>query len=142
VEALKSLDNPYQQKQRNCLVQEVVSNNWSHLKQVNPPITRVPEFVKNELEAFLRCGVFAHGFIRLYCSAFHSSELLAFSYITGLLDVEKNASDIGNDKAYIFDYIDAAITNIQLAAQAGDTVLIMSNGGFQGIYKKLLEVLC
>ena len=32
--------------------------------------TALPEFVKAEFEAFLECGILAHGFLRLRCGAF------------------------------------------------------------------------
>ncbi len=40
---------------------------------------RLPRFVEDELRAFLRCGVLAHGFARVRCSACGHGMLLAFS---------------------------------------------------------------
>ena len=39
----------------------------------------VPEFIKDEFEAFLECGILAHGFLRLRCSECSHEKLVAFS---------------------------------------------------------------
>ena len=39
----------------------------------------VPEFVKAEFEAFLECGILAHGFVRLRCAECAHEKLVAFS---------------------------------------------------------------
>jgi len=39
----------------------------------------VPRFVERELRAYLRCGLLAHGFVRLRCSACGECRLVAFS---------------------------------------------------------------
>ena len=39
----------------------------------------VPEFVKDEFEAYLECGILAHGFLRLRCSECSHEKLVAFS---------------------------------------------------------------
>jgi hypothetical protein len=38
-----------------------------------------PRFVEQELRAFLRCGVLAHGFLRVHCDACGHDRLVAFS---------------------------------------------------------------
>ena len=38
-----------------------------------------PTFVKNEFEAFLECGILAHGFLRLRCGECAQNTLVAFS---------------------------------------------------------------
>jgi len=38
-----------------------------------------PRFIEQELRAFLRCGVLAHGFLRLHCDACGHDRLVAFS---------------------------------------------------------------
>ncbi|MEM7645881.1 MAG: UDP-N-acetylmuramate:L-alanyl-gamma-D-glutamyl-meso-diaminopimelate ligase, partial [Pseudomonadota bacterium] len=52
---------------------------------------------------------------------------------------------IGNldkgQQALCFQNVEEAIELIKDQARPGDTVLIMSNGGFQGIYQKLLDML-
>ena len=39
----------------------------------------MPEFVKAEFDAFLACGILAHGFLRLRCSECGHEKLVAFS---------------------------------------------------------------
>jgi UDP-N-acetylmuramate: L-alanyl-gamma-D-glutamyl-meso-diaminopimelate ligase len=43
--------------------------------------------------------------------------------------------------AHTFDQIDYMVPAIVAAAQPGDHILVMSNGGFGGIHQKLLEAL-
>lgn len=45
------------------------------------------------------------------------------------------------DKAIVLDNLDALIEAIAAAAQPGDHILVMSNGGFGGIHDKLLKKL-
>jgi len=39
----------------------------------------IPEFVKEEFDAFLECGILAHGFLRLRCADCAREKLVAFS---------------------------------------------------------------
>ncbi|MFN9744547.1 MAG: transposase zinc-binding domain-containing protein [Betaproteobacteria bacterium] len=39
----------------------------------------MPRFIKDEFEAFLECGILAHGFLRLRCGECCHDKLLAFS---------------------------------------------------------------
>ena len=39
----------------------------------------VPRFVERELRGFLRCGILAHGFVRLPCDECQHDRLVAFS---------------------------------------------------------------
>ncbi len=39
----------------------------------------LPQFVKDEFDAFLECGILAHGFLRLRCGACTQDTLVAFS---------------------------------------------------------------
>ncbi|WP_109482247.1 UDP-N-acetylmuramate:L-alanyl-gamma-D-glutamyl-meso-diaminopimelate ligase [Paraburkholderia sp. C35] len=45
------------------------------------------------------------------------------------------------DKAQAFNNIDALVKAVTAAAQPGDQVLVMSNGGFGGVHQKLLDAL-
>ena len=38
----------------------------------------LPEYVREKLEAFLRCGVLDNGFLRVVCEHCHAERLLAF----------------------------------------------------------------
>ena len=78
-QSLAKAKHSYQQKERDCIVKDVVVKKWQNLKQNSPLISRLPDFVKNEVDSFLKCGVFAYGFIRLYCRECHHTQLLAFS---------------------------------------------------------------
>ncbi len=58
------------------------------------------------------------------------------------LDVDKIAECINQvQEAMVFNDVEEAITDIKKNAKEGDTVLIMSNGSFQGIYNKILQAL-
>ena len=58
------------------------------------------------------------------------------------LDVEKMISVISKKiPAQIINKVEEAIDEINEKAKTGDTVLIMSNGGFQNIYQKILQKL-
>ena len=41
--------------------------------------TGLPEFVKDEFEAFLECGILAHGFLRVRCAGCSHEKFVAFS---------------------------------------------------------------
>ncbi len=45
------------------------------------------------------------------------------------------------DKAQAFNDLDALVKAVVAAAQPGDQVLVMSNGGFGGVHQKLLDAL-
>jgi UDP-N-acetylmuramate: L-alanyl-gamma-D-glutamyl-meso-diaminopimelate ligase len=49
-------------------------------------------------------------------------------------------NDIGNS-AHVFSSVDDGVKAIKAKARAGDAVVIMSNGSFDGIYQKLLAAL-
>ncbi len=58
------------------------------------------------------------------------------------MDVEEVIQTISQKiPAACFDEVEKPIAEIKAKAQCGDTVLIMSNGGFQGIYQKILKEL-
>ena len=61
----------------------------------------------------------------------------------GLKEVIENANianpNMGNQQ--VLSSIDAIIEHIDTHAQAGDAIVIMSNGGFEGIHQRLLTVL-
>jgi UDP-N-acetylmuramate: L-alanyl-gamma-D-glutamyl-meso-diaminopimelate ligase len=64
-----------------------------------------------------------------------------FCYSAGLgWDASETLAPLG-DKLTVSDQLDALISAIVSQARAGDFILVMSNGGFQGIHVKLLEAL-
>jgi UDP-N-acetylmuramate: L-alanyl-gamma-D-glutamyl-meso-diaminopimelate ligase len=44
-------------------------------------------------------------------------------------------------KAKAFDDLDVLVSAVADAAQSGDTILVMSNGGFGGVHQKLLDAI-
>ncbi len=66
---------------------------------------------------------------------------LVFCYSAGLgWDAAAVLASLGN-KVVVNDHFDALLDSVARTARAGDHVLIMSNGGFNGIHDKLLRVL-
>ncbi|MDE1998376.1 MAG: UDP-N-acetylmuramate:L-alanyl-gamma-D-glutamyl-meso-diaminopimelate ligase [Burkholderiales bacterium] len=66
---------------------------------------------------------------------------LAFCHSGGLgWDAQEALLPMG-DRAVVADNIDALVTKVVKAAQPGDQILCMSNGGFGGIHDKLLQAL-
>lgn len=55
-------------------------------------------------------------------------------------DLAESLSPLG-DKARVFSDLNALVEAVQAAAQPGDHVLVMSNGGFGGVHQKLLDAL-
>ena len=63
-----------------ALLHEVVRENLeSFLARARSKEQPTPRFVEQELRAFLRCGVLAHGFLRLHCDDCGHDRLVAFS---------------------------------------------------------------
>ena len=59
------------------LIQEHLLSFYQHID--NEQEKDIPDFVKKEFEAFLKCGLLAHGFLRLQCEACKQEKLVAFS---------------------------------------------------------------
>jgi len=58
------------------VVREQLESFLAHARDREHP---VPRFVEQELRAYLRCGILAHGFLRLHCDACGHDRLVAFS---------------------------------------------------------------
>jgi UDP-N-acetylmuramate: L-alanyl-gamma-D-glutamyl-meso-diaminopimelate ligase len=66
---------------------------------------------------------------------------LVFCYAANLgWDAAEALAPMG-EKAVVEDDLGRLVARIAAAAQAGDQILVMSNGGFGGIHDKLLEAL-
>ena len=66
---------------------------------------------------------------------------LAFCHSAGLgWDASEALAPTGQ-KTQVFDQLDALVNAVAAAAQAGDHIVCMSNGGFGGVHAKLLEKL-
>src|SRR3954453_8342469 len=62
------------------LYQVVQEHRETFLAQVQAETgARLPEFIKDEFDAFLECGILAHGFLRLRCGECGHDKLVAFS---------------------------------------------------------------
>ena len=62
------------------LYQVVQEHLESFLAQVGAETgASLPDFVKAEFDAFLECGILAHGFLRLRCASCAHEKLVAFS---------------------------------------------------------------
>ena len=59
------------------LIQEHLLSFYQHID--NEQEKDIPDFVKKEFESFLKCGLLAHGFLRLQCEACKQEKLVAFS---------------------------------------------------------------
>ena len=58
----------------------VVQSGWATSKaQLAASERYVPQFCRRELDAFLRCGILAHGFARVWCQACRQDDVVAFS---------------------------------------------------------------
>ena len=59
------------------LVQEHAESFFAHVEAETG--ASLPEFIKEEFDAFLECGILAHGFLRLRCAECAHEKLVAFS---------------------------------------------------------------
>ncbi len=66
---------------------------------------------------------------------------LAFCHSGGLGWDARSALEPMGDRAQVADTVDALVAQVVAAAQPGDHILCMSNGGFGGIHAKLLSAL-
>ena len=60
-----------------CLVPEHLETFLAQLEAKTG--TGLPEFVRDEFESFLECGILVHGFLRLRCTGSGHEKLVAFS---------------------------------------------------------------
>ena len=59
------------------LIQENLLSFYQHIESKQEK--GLPDFVKKEFEEFLKCGLLAHGFLRLQCQSCRQEKLVAFS---------------------------------------------------------------
>ncbi|MEM7504745.1 MAG: transposase zinc-binding domain-containing protein [Pseudomonadota bacterium] len=79
---------------------------FSHLEEQG---RRVPGFVREELEAYLRCGRLEYGFVRVKCEGCRHEHLVAFSCKgRGLKSVMRLASDGRKRRASVQSAIGSA----------------------------------
>ena len=72
---------PYQRRtpEQTSLYRAVQESIDTFLAQAESAGARVPAFVKREFDDYLKCGILAHGFVRLRCRACGDESLIAFS---------------------------------------------------------------
>jgi UDP-N-acetylmuramate: L-alanyl-gamma-D-glutamyl-meso-diaminopimelate ligase len=66
---------------------------------------------------------------------------LAFCHTGGLDWDARSALAPMGQRAAVADTVDALVAAVVVVAQAGDHILCMSNGGFGGVHRKLLDAL-
>ena len=77
--------------------------------------TDLPQFVKDEFEAFLECGILAHGFVRLRCGECGHDKLVAFSCKRRGLQAELKAEQADSGAVTLIQrFGSAANLNIRL----------------------------
>ncbi len=68
-------------KPEETILYQIIQNNWlSFQSQVeNETGYPLPDFVIKEFDEYLRCGILAHGFLRVQCQSCQFEHLVAFS---------------------------------------------------------------
>ena len=67
------------QPEKTLLYQTVQNHMAAFFAQCEAFERSVPAFIKEEFDTFLRCGILAHGFARVYCKECRYDRLVAFS---------------------------------------------------------------
>ena len=58
----------------------IVQSEWTTVQSLLAHRERhIPRFCRREVEGFLRCGILAHGFARVFCEDCRQDEVVAFS---------------------------------------------------------------
>jgi hypothetical protein len=65
----------------------------------------LPQYVKDVFHAYLRCGVFAHGFARLHCNTCNEERLLAFSCKGRAICPSCSGRRMANTAAHLVDRV-------------------------------------
>lgn len=74
-----SLGYAQRQPDKTLLYQTIQEHMSTFFAQCETFERSLPLFIKEEFEAFLRCGILAHGFARIYCKDCRYDRLVAFS---------------------------------------------------------------
>jgi hypothetical protein len=69
----------------------------------------LPQFVKDEFDAFLECGILAHGFLRLRCADCADEKLVAFSCKRRGFCPSCGARRMAETAAHLVDYVIAPV---------------------------------
>ena len=65
----------------------------------------MPQFVKDEFDAFVECGILAHGFLRLRCAGCGHEKLVAFSCKRRGFCPSCGARRMAESAAYLVDQV-------------------------------------
>ena len=65
----------------------------------------LPQFVKDEFDAFLECGILAHGFVRVCCGECGDEKLVAFSCKRRGICPSCGARRMAETAAYLVDHV-------------------------------------
>ncbi len=65
----------------------------------------LPQFVKDEFDAFLECGILAHGFLRLRCGDCGQDNLVAFSCKRRGFSPSYGARRMAQTAAHLVDHV-------------------------------------
>src|ERR1700758_5161934 len=77
----RALKTDYERHNRqNDLLYQIIQRHWkSFVVQCEAIEHSVPNFIKKEFEAYLRCGVLEYGFARVYCHECRYDRLIGYS---------------------------------------------------------------
>ena len=67
--------------------------------------SELPRFIKDEFDAFLECGILAHGFLRLRCGDCGHDKLVAFSCKRRGLCPSCGAQRMAQTAAHLVDHV-------------------------------------
>jgi UDP-N-acetylmuramate: L-alanyl-gamma-D-glutamyl-meso-diaminopimelate ligase len=91
----------------------------------------------------MKMGIHQHSLAESAALADHTLWYEPTGLEWGLKEVIEQATATNNEIGHqqVLSSVDAIIEHISTHAQAGDAIVIMSNGGFEGIHQRLLTVL-
>ena len=84
------------------LVQQHVATFFAQAQEATG--SSLPRYVKDEFDAFLGCGILAHGFLRLHCGGCKQDQLLAFSCKRRGFCPSCGAKRMSETAAYLVDH--------------------------------------
>jgi len=73
----------------------------------------VPRFCRREVEAFLRCGILAHGFARVWCEECRQDDVVAFSCKGRGFCPSCGARRMVDTAAYLVDHVIPAVAPVR-----------------------------
>ena len=80
----------------------------------------LPQFIKDEFDAFLECGILAHGFLRLHCGDCGHDKLVAFSCKRRGFCPSCGARRMAQTAAHLVEHVIAACAGAAVGAVTSD----------------------